>query len=451
MRVRLGEIRPSKVSIRPTIKLAAIMGATIPVATIMAAFLEVHWPLALVPTLLCLILTAADVSMTAQKPLRGVIELDDSTYLGARFGASLTLSPPKDYPRGVKIEAELEIDGPAENQAVSRSEGELIGEDLALVLPIAPKRRGLLSAAKLWLRWRGPLGLCQARQIEPLMSSVSVLQNIGGIHQAALQFFHREADLGQKSQPFKGEGSEFDSLMDYAVGMDNRLIDWKHSARHRKLLAKDFRQERNHQIVLCFDAGRLLTEPVRGVPKLDHFIRSALILSWVSLLSGDMVGACRFDLGFRAFLKPGRGRNFFARIQRFTSEIDYTAFETNFTIALTELKARLPHRSLIVIFTEFIDPVSAEFLVEGLGLLAKKHMVLFVTTPDPLLSSLKDAYPGTVKDLASSVMAEDFQRSRSIVLQRAARQGIHSIDAPPGALSTAILNRYLTIKQRGLL
>jgi uncharacterized protein (DUF58 family) len=136
---------------------------------------------------------------------------------------------------------------------------------------------------------------------------------------------------------------------------------------------------------------------------------------------------------------------------RFAADLDYRTEETNFTAGLMELKGRLPHRSLVVIFTEFIDAVAAELLVEGLGLLAKKHMVVFVTTPDPLLATLREARPGSLTELSSAVIAESFQRDRALVLQRAARQGVHCLDVPPGAMTSAILNRYLVIKQRGLL
>ena len=461
----------SKTSMRPTLRLACLMGATIPLATLLAAVLGARWPFALIPTLMCLVLMFADLSMTPPGPLKIELALGDSTPLGKPFFASLSIAPPSEFHKAVSVEAELEMEGPADNQAESRASGKFakrgpeseashpnsldqnpLGQKpLVLDIPISPRRRGRLRITRVWLRWKGPFGLCQIRQTTSLDFNLAVLQDIGGIHQAALQFFHREADIGQKTQPFKGEGSEFDSLMDYSVGMDNRLIDWKHSARHHKLLAKEFRLERNHQIVLCFDTGRLLTEPVNGVPKLDHFIRAGMILAWVSLMSGDMVGACGFDLVFRSFIKPAHGRNYFARIQRFASELDYRSEETNFTVGLTELKGRRPHRSLVIVFTECIDAVAAEFLTEGLALLSKKHIVIFVTTPDPLLSQLRDAWPGTIQDLASSVIAESFQRDRSIVLQKAARQGVHCVDAPPGAISTAILNRYLMIKQRGLL
>ena len=76
--------------------------------------------------------------------------------------------------------------------------------------------------------------------------AIDVLPNVRGVQSAALQFFAREAIFGIKVQPQKGEGTEFEALRDYAPGLDNRFIDWKHSARHRKLVCKEFRTERNH-------------------------------------------------------------------------------------------------------------------------------------------------------------------------------------------------------------
>jgi uncharacterized protein (DUF58 family) len=240
-------------------------------------------------------------------------------------------------------------------------------------------------------------------------------------------------------------------LAEYAQGMDNRFIDWKRSARHKKLLVKEFVQERNHHVMLCFDAGRLMTEPVDGWQRLDRFIRAGLLLAWVSLKSGDLVGSAVFDLAFRDFLKPAAGLPYFARLQRFTAAISYRPTETNFTAGLFELQSRLTRRTLIVVFTEFIDPVNAEFLIDGVKLLAMRHMVVVVTMPDPLLGDLQAVRPSGFGDLAQAVIAGEFARERSIVLQRAARFGAHCLDVPPSALSAALLNRYLLIKQKGLM
>jgi uncharacterized protein (DUF58 family) len=85
---------------------------------------------------------------------------------------------------------------------------------------------------------------------------------------------------GLKVERFLGDGSEFEALREFVPGLDHRAIDWKASARHRKLLCQEFRAERNHQVVLAVDGGQLMAEPVGGVPKLDHAINAAILLGW---------------------------------------------------------------------------------------------------------------------------------------------------------------------------
>ncbi len=115
-------------------------------------------------------------------------------------------------------------------------------------------------------------------------------------------FFAQEAIYGIKTQLQKGEGAEFEALREYAPGFDSRFIDWKHSARHRKLLCKEFRTERNHQVIMAFDTGYLMLEPVDGVTRLDHAINAGLVLAWISLHGGDLVGTYGFDAAVRHYL-----------------------------------------------------------------------------------------------------------------------------------------------------
>jgi uncharacterized protein (DUF58 family) len=377
------------------------------------------------------------------------LELPKLLELGSKGTAIALISSPKIAL--TRLEACLETSGPLSDTPCPIVNGTLKDGSARLELPLLLPRRGRLVVTWLWLRWKGPFGLCRLTKKVPFSLAWDCVVKVSGLHEAALTFFLREAEPGQKSQPFRGEGTEFDSLAEYSQGMDNRLIDWKRSAHHRRLLAKEFRQERNHQVILGFDTGRLMLEPVGGLTKLDHFVRAGLLMAWVCLLSGDVVGASDFSLRFNAFLKPGRGRGFFARVQRFASGLTYRYEETNFAAGLSELHSRLPHRSLVVIFTEFIDAISAEFLIESLALLAKKHAVLFVTLPDPTLAEIRDRRPSRIGELAGSVIADDFVRDRGIVIERMARLGAHVVDVPPKALSAAILNRYLAIKQRGLI
>jgi len=138
------------------------------------------------------------------------------------------------------------------------------------------------------------------------------------------------------------------------AGLDSRVIDWKHSARHRKLLCKEFQTERNHQLVLAFDTGYLMREPIEGMPRLDHAINAALLLAWTSLQGGDLVGVYGFDALVRHYQQPVRGISGFARIQKAASELEYRSEETNFTLGLASLSARLKRRALVILFTDFV-------------------------------------------------------------------------------------------------
>jgi uncharacterized protein (DUF58 family) len=320
-----------------------------------------------------------------------------------------------------------------------------------LKLTLNPFRRGWAYIDKLWLSFRGPLGFLEIRHKIWIGQNLTVIQDIKTVRQEALFYYNPEFTIGQKSHPFLGDGTEFENLTDYAAGMDYRFIDWKHSARHRKLLAKEFRQERNQHIILGFDTGRLMNEPINKDTRLDNFIRAGLALAFVSLRSGDLVGACGFDLYFRDFLPPGRSASFFGKLQKFTSNLNYTPEETNFTLSLTELAAKLRKRSLVVLFTEFSDSASATLLLECLELFAQRHTVIFVSIPDPITESLKNKSPGSFLSMAEAVIADKFQKERAIVLESMTRLGVHTLDHKETNISSALINRYLAIKKRGLI
>jgi uncharacterized protein (DUF58 family) len=254
-----------------------------------------------------------------------------------------------------------------------------------------------------------------------------------------------------KVQLQKGDGVEFESLREHAAGLDNRFIDWKRSAKHRKLLSKEFKTERNHQIVLAYDTGHLMLEPIDGLPRLDHAINAGLLLSWISLRSGDLVGSFGFDARIRQYLQPARGMPWFTILQRGTSQLNYNSDETNFTLGLAELNMRLKRRALVVLFTDFIDTTTAELLIQSLQRMSNQHAIVFVTLRDPLLNNIADAAPENFRAVAKSVVAQDFIRERAIVLERLERLGVHCLDVPVNQLAVGLINRYLVVKERGLI
>ncbi len=436
--------------IRPTPRAVSVFAVAAPVSLVLVVIDAALWPFGGGLLVLAVLCTGVDAILAT--PARGLsiaIDVPDALYVGDSddLAVSLSVAPGR---RGVVVELACDVGDiidelPRPMVAVAPGSAET-GR-----LALRPSRRGTAVVERLWLRWRGPLGLTSRHVVRPIDASIPVVANVRAVRRAAVAFAARDAPFGMRSQNQAGEGSEFDALREYVPGLDARAIDWKHSARHRELICKEFRTERNHQIVLAFDTGHLMSEPVDGIPRLDHAINAGLLLAYASLRHGDRVGLFGFDSQVRLAMAPIAGLGGFERLRRAASELDYHAEESNFTLGLVELGARLSRRSLIIVQTDFVDTITAELMVENLQRLGRRHLVLFVALGEPALARTAGALPASVADLTRAVIADGFLRERRVVLERLRRLGVQCLDAPSASLGIDLVNRYLEIKRHELI
>ncbi|MES1158847.1 MAG: DUF58 domain-containing protein, partial [Terricaulis silvestris] len=312
----------------------------------------------------------------------------------------------------------------------------------AAAFQLEPKRRGEAKLERAYLRWRGPLGLAWRQRVQPLTTRIPITPDLGGIEREAQKLFSRTMLHGIKPLRDRGDGSEFDALAEFQPGMDKRLLDWKQSARHRKLLAKEVRAERNHQIVFAIDTGRVMSEPVQGVARVDWALNAALLLTYVSLKLGDRVSFFGFDA--RPHLATGfvSGAGAFTQMKALTARLDYSTEETNYTLGLASLAERLQRRSMVIVFTDFADTISAELMLENVQRLMRRHVVVFVAFRDEELETLQDTAPQTTDDVTRAVIAHQLLRERNIVLARLRRMGAHIVTAPVERLGPALVQAY---------
>jgi uncharacterized protein (DUF58 family) len=438
---------------RPTLRCVLVFLAGIPLSLAAVAASARLWTVWL--SYLGATVTVAGVDALLALPkrrLRVEVRAPEQVYIGEGGAATITIVA-RGWKRAARLELLMELDDDLEPQAPAtitlRPHDKTASGELAL--PLTPRRRGDLAIKAAHLRWTGPLGLIERQAALAIDQQVGVVPDLGAVRAIALRMFSdRDFLAGLKVERYLGDGSEFESLREYVPGLDHRAIDWKSSARHKKLLCQEFRAERNHQVVLAIDAGQLMSEPLGGVPKLDHAINAAMLLGWFCLRTGDRVGMLGFDERVRRWAEPAGGMHTFQRIQAMSAEIDYRHAETNYTLALADLSTRLRRRSLVVLFTDFLDTVTAELMIDNVTRLARRHLVLFVAVKDPSLEVRALARPRSLEALHTAVVAGDFARERDVVLERLRRTGAHCLDATPKGFSMALVNRYLDLKRREL-
>ena len=437
---------------QPTPRACWLLAAAVPFGLWAAIIVPERWALVMIwPAFLLGALLLDVVSLLRIGRLRAQVKMPSLVYLGEPAWAGVEISGPSEC----MVDGLLDVEGPVSPinpfsvwlAPHAGKEGYSSQNRLTLDL----HSRGTAIATRLWLRTKGPLGLAQRTQSKEVGAPSLISPNIPSVARQAIAFAAKDAPLGVKPQHQRGEGAEFDSLRDYVQGMDPRSIDWKASAKHRTMVAREYETERNHHILLCLDTGSLMCERTQGVPKLDQAIVALLLLSYVSLKAGDRVGFCAFDSRSRAFIPPRGGIATQQRIVRACAEVDYGSEETNFTLALADLRGRLTRRSLIVIATDFIDTITTEIMLANMQILAKKHLVVFVTPTNLALEQEFMRSPTDLEDVARAVVARDLMQERRRVFTELERLGVLIVEAPAERLGGALVNRYLSIKSREML
>jgi len=433
--------------ILPAARAVLLAALAAPVALVIAAAAPGAWLVAPAGVLMLVLIVLFDALLAGRLAEWRVIAPHDCEVgepLALRVLADLAGRAP-----GGAVEARLELDPRLDPS----------GRALVKLLPhsgawqgeatVSPNRRGTAAITRVWLRWTGPLGLGARQVSHPLEQSVRVWPDLSPVRSPALQHYLRDAAFGIVARRIRGEGTQFEALSEYQPGMDLRRIDWKTSARHTRLFARENEAERNNQIVFAFDCGQAMCEPVDGLPRIDRALSAALTAAWVAIKGGDRVslfGFARRPEVSTPFYGETRA---FHRLQSAAAGLDYHAEEPNFTLALATLAARLKRRSLVVLFSDFTDPTSAELMVESLGRLVDKHLVLFVTIEDSELGALQEAEPADLDALATAVAADTLARQRAVVLQRLRQLGIDVLEAPWTAIGYRLIDRYLEVKRKG--
>jgi uncharacterized protein (DUF58 family) len=160
---------------------------------------------------------------------------------------------------------------------------------------LQPQRRGQARLEYAFVRWQGPLGLAWCQRVEPLGNKIAITPDLEAVERNATRLFSRTFVYGLKPMKDRGDGSEFDALAKFETGMDRRLVDWKQSARHLNLFAKEVRAERNHQIAFAIDTGRLMRTG-RGAPRIDRALNAHSCSPTLGLKLGDRISFFGFDV-----------------------------------------------------------------------------------------------------------------------------------------------------------
>ena len=321
-------------------------------------------------------------------------------------------------------------------------------------VPVTPQRRGRERGGGAFVvDSLGPLGLGLRRARLELPWDAAVYPPLVSVRLRAsvAQAPPRRREQGITPLRQIGEGRLFESLREWVPGDDLRHIDWKATARRRKVITRQYEAERRQQVLLVLDTGRLLTADIAGVSRLDYVVQAALELAYAAVQHDDNVGAMAFADGVQHFVPPQRGRLGLKRVLDVLAVVEPTLVEPDYPGAFRYLAARNRKRALTVLFTDVIDRFASEALVANVASLRPRHLPLAVTLKNPELERAAALRPVEPHDAFRKAAAEELLAARDQALGHMRRAGVLVLDVPPDRAAQAVVAKYLELKRRGRL
>jgi uncharacterized protein (DUF58 family) len=308
-----------------------------------------------------------------------------------------------------------------------------------------PLERGEAWFTGIHLRLQSPLRCWWRHYHLPLKSQIRIYPNFAAVAKyTLLAADQRLNQMGIRKHRRRGEGQDFHQLREYRQGDPLRQIDWKASARLRKLISREYQEERDQQIIFLLDCGHRMLARDDDLSHFDHSLNAILLLAYVALRQGDGVGFGSFS-GQHRWLQPIKGIGMINHLFNTLYDLQPSTRVPDYAAAATELLLRQKKRALVVLITSLRDEDNAD-LLPAIRLLQQRHLVLVASMQEQALNQELDKPISDFEQALRHAATLDYLQSRAQVVEALQASSIMCLDVIPRDLSVALVNQYLDIK-----
>lgn len=318
---------------------------------------------------------------------------------------------------------------------------------------LIPMRRGDHEFGPVEVRVRSPLGLWWRERRLTVESPTRVYPNFSPM----TKYVHLGVDarlsmMGVRRLRRRGAGSDFHELRDYRNGDSMRQIDWRATARSRRLISRSYQDERDQRVVFMLDCGRRMrAADGEGLSHFDEALNAVLLLSYMALRQGDSVAMGTFGVGAEgrprwmgAIKGPGRVNE----VLNLLYDLEPSTQMPDYTHAATELLARHNKHALVVIVTNMRGEDASDIL-PAVRTLGRRHLVLVANLSEAVITQASQQDVRVFDDALLVAGAHQLLAEQARVVRQMRSEGVLVLDVKPAGLSAELLNTYLMLKASG--
>jgi uncharacterized protein (DUF58 family) len=292
-------------------------------------------------------------------------------------------------------------------------------------------------------RLLGPLGLAWwSRELRPSLQIAVAPDTL-----VRARGRPRGNPAGARPRRVIGAGSELHQLREYVQGDSLARIDWKATARARRLVTREFSEDQHLDVLVAIDAGRL--SKVRA-GRLDRFgVYANVVARFAEIVvpNDDRIGMMVFADRPLAVCAPDRGLPAVTRIRQTLAQLSVQSAESDPLAAAVRIRGMLQHRGLVVLLTDLDDASVSDQLTRAVRLLSPPHLVVVAGIRSAQIPELAKREAHDWLDPWISLAAEEHESRAQAQRALLRRLGAPVIAATEDLLERKVLAEYELLRR----
>ncbi len=407
--------------------------------------LENLWLTALVVLMLC---AGYDLVTTLRlQPPQLERELPSAMAVGLWHDIHLSLHNPNQH--SLRLQVFDHFPDTAQFQGLPQSVVLAAGQQASINYRCRPLERGLVVFPGCQCRLESRMRCWRISHDLALESRLKVYPNYTPVIEYALLSMENHLGLmGILKHRRRGQGMDFHQLREFREGDSLKQIDWKATSRMRKVIAREYQDERDQEILLLMDCGHRMLNQEGDLSHFDHSLNALLLLSYVALRQGDAVGVATFSHDEGRWIKPVKGVANINRLLNGIYDLQPSSQAPDYSSGAKQLLLRHRKRSLVIILTNLRDD-DADDLQAAVSLLKKHHRIVVVSLQEQAVNQILKQEVLSLENALTVSATHGYLRKRQELVQLLQKQGIRTLDVLPEKLPLALTNCYLDLKLSG--
>jgi len=322
-------------------------------------------------------------------------------------------------------------------------------ESAELVYYLTPLLRGELKLQQVECLVLSPFKLFYFKHLLPVENIAKVYPNYAPVIQYALLATENHLSMmGILKHRRRGQGMDFHQLREFRESDSIKQVDWKASSRMRKLIAREYQDERDQQIIIMLDCGHRMLAQDGELSHFDYSLNALLLLSYVALKQGDSVGVSTFSHENSRWIKPVKGIANINHLLNGIYDLQPSSAAPDYSSGARDLMLRQRKRSLVIILTNLRDD-DCDDLKASVMLLKKHHKVVVASLQEQAISRNLEQDVVDLDDALTIAATHSYLMKRDILVNHLRGTGIKTLDVLPEQLALLLTNTYLDLKSSG--